>query len=281
MKLLRYGAPGAEKPGVLHTDGTIRSLAAHAADITPDTLTGGLLEQVRGLDPAALPEVAGRPRLGAPLGRPGNLLCIGLNYRDHAAEAGLPLPDEPIVFSKHTGALSAPNDPVRLPPGSTRLDYEVELAVVIGRSCRGAVPEERALDHVAGYTVCNDVSERTYQFDRGGQWIKGKSCLTFMPLGPVLVTADEIPDPQDLRLYLSVNGDMRQDGRTADMVFGVAELISYLSRFMPLMAGDVIATGTPKGVGMGRDIYLKPGDEMRLGIDGIGEMTQIVVADPA
>jgi len=281
MKLLRYGAPGAEKPGVLHTDGTIRSLAAHAADITPDTLAGGLLEQVRGLDPAALPEVAGRPRLGAPLGRPGNLLCIGLNYRDHAAEAGLPLPDEPIVFSKHTGALSGPNDPVRLPVGSTRLDYEVELAVVIGRSCRGAVPEERALDHVAGYTVCNDVSERTYQFDRGGQWIKGKSCLTFMPLGPVLVTADEIPDPQDLRLYLSVNGDMRQDGRTADMVFGVAELISYLSRFMPLMAGDVIATGTPKGVGMGRDIYLKPGDEMRLGIDGIGEMTQIVVADPA
>lgn len=275
MKLLRYGPVGQEKPGLLDADGAIRDLSAHVADIAPETLGPDSLARLRALDPSALPVVEGTPRLGAPLARPGNILCVGLNYRDHANEANMALPAEPVVFSKHTGAVSGPNDPVVLPRGSVKSDWEVELAVVIGRPAHG-VREAEALDYVAGYTVCNDVSERTFQLDRGGQWIKGKSAPTFCPLGPVLVTADEIADPQSLRLWLSVNGQTMQDGTTANMVFPVAHLVSYLSTFMTLLPGDVIATGTPMGTGMGRGIFLNRGDVMRLGIDGIGIQEQRV-----
>lgn len=275
MKLLRYGPAGQEKPGLLDAAGVLRDLSAHVADFGPDTLGPDTLDRLRAIDPASLPEVAGTPRLGSPVARPGNILCIGLNYRDHVTEAKMALPAEPVVFSKHTGALSGPNDPVVLPRGSIKSDWEVELAVVIGRRAEG-VREADALSHVAGYTVCNDVSERTFQIDRGGQWIKGKSAPTFCPLGPVMVTADEIGDPQALRLWLTVNGQTMQDGSTADMVFPVAHLISYLSAFMALLPGDVIATGTPMGTGMGRGVFLARGDIMRLGIDGIGEMEQRV-----
>lgn len=275
MKLLRYGPPGEEKPGLLAADGSIRDLSEHVADIGPDTLGPESLDRLRALNPDDLPRVEGMPRLGTPVAKPGNILCIGLNYRDHAAESGMTPPTEPIVFSKHTSALSGPNDPVRLPRGSQKTDWEVELAVVIGRRARG-VRQHYALEHVAGYTVCNDVSERTFQLERGGQWIKGKSAETFCPLGPVLVTADEVPDPQTLRLWLSVNGETMQDGHTSDMIFPVAHLVSYLSTYMTLLPGDVIATGTPKGVGMGRGVFLKRGDVMRLGIESIGEMEQRV-----
>lgn len=275
MKLLRYGPPGQEKPGLLDAQGIIRDLSAHVPDITAETLAPEVLDRLKGLDATALPAVDGAPRLGSPIARPGNILCIGLNYRAHVAEANMPMPAEPVVFSKHTGALSGPNDPVVLPRGSHKTDWEIELAVVIGRRASG-VREGDALDYVAGYTVCNDVSERTFQLERGGQWIKGKSADTFCPLGPVLVTADAIPDPQDLRLWLSVNGEMMQDGSSSDMVFPVAHLISYLSTFMTLLPGDVIATGTPVGTGMGRGHFLKSGDVMRMGIDGIGEMEQRV-----
>lgn len=275
MKLLRYGPAGQEKPGLLDDQGRIRDLSAQVSDIGPDTLDPHTLDRLRALDPASLPLVEGTPRLGSPVARPGNILCIGLNYRDHVTEAGMALPTEPVVFSKHTAALSGPNDAVRLPRGSNKTDWEVELAVVIGSRAHG-VREANALDHVAGYTVCNDVSERTFQLDRGGQWIKGKSADTFCPLGPVLVTADTVPDPQALRLWLSVNGDTMQDGTTADMVFTVAHLVSYLSGFMTLLPGDVIATGTPAGTGMGRGVFLKRGDVMQLGIDGIGTLEQRV-----
>lgn len=275
MKLLRYGPVGQEKPGVLDAEGQIRDLSAHVADISAETLAPDSLAALRAIDPASLPVVEGTPRLGAPVARPGNILCIGLNYRDHVKEANMVLPAEPVVFSKHTSALSGPNDPVVLPRGSVKSDWEVELAVVIGSRAHG-VREADALSHVAGYTVCNDVSERTFQLDRGGQWIKGKSAPTFCPLGPVLATADEIADPQALRLWLSVNDQTMQDGTTADMVFPVAHLISYLSSFMTLLPGDVIATGTPVGTGMGRGVFLKRGDVMRLGIDGIGTLEQRV-----
>lgn len=275
MKLLRYGPTGQEKPGLLDGQGRIRDLSAQVADIGPATLGPESLARLRTLDPDTLPLVEGTPRLGPPVARPGNILCVGLNYRDHASEANMALPAEPVVFSKHTGALSGPTDPVVLPRGSVKSDWEVELAVVIGREAHG-VREAEALSHVAGYTVCNDVSERTFQIDRGGQWIKGKSAPTFCPLGPVLVTADEIADPQALRLWLTVNGQTMQDGTTADMVFPVAHLVSYLSTFMTLLPGDVIATGTPAGTGMGRGIFLKRGDVMRLGIDGIGVQEQRV-----
>jgi len=274
MKLLRHGPRGAEKPGLLHADGTIRDLSGHLLDLTADRL--GDLEALAALDPASLPVVPEGTRLGPPLANPGNLLCIGLNYRDHAAESGMALPAEPIVFSKHTSALAGPDDDVPLPRGSRRLDWEVELAVVIGREAY-EVREADALSHVAGYTVCNDVSERAFQLERGGQWIKGKSSPGFCPLGPVLVTADEVPDPPALRLWLSVNGQTMQDGSTADMVFPVAQIIATLSTFMRLLPGDVIATGTPAGVGMGRDRYLTRGDVMELGIDGIGRQRQAVV----
>jgi 2-keto-4-pentenoate hydratase/2-oxohepta-3-ene-1,7-dioic acid hydratase in catechol pathway len=275
MKLLRYGPAGQEKPGLLDADGLIRDLSAHVSDIDAASLAPEALDRLRALSPADLPVIAGTPRLGPPVAKPGNILCIGLNYRDHVAESGMAVPAEPVVFSKHTGALNGPNDAVVLPRGSNKADWEVELAVVIGRRTQG-VREAAALDYVAGYTVCNDVSERTFQLERGGQWIKGKSAETFCPLGPVLITADEIPDPQALRLWLSVNDQPMQDGTTADMVFPVAHLISYLSGFMTLLPGDVIATGTPKGTGMGRGVFLKRGDIMRLGIDGIGVLEQRV-----
>ncbi|KJS34489.1 MAG: hypothetical protein VR70_17540 [Rhodospirillaceae bacterium BRH_c57] len=275
MKLLRYGPAGQEKPGLLDEGNILRDLSAHVADIGPDTLDPHTLDRLRALDPADLPAVEEAPRLGSPIARPSNILCIGLNYRAHVAEAGMTLPTEPVVFSKHTGALSGPNDVVRLPRGSNKTDWEVELAVVIGSRAQG-VREANALGHVAGYTVCNDVSERTFQLERGGQWIKGKSADTFCPLGPVLLTADSVPDPQALRLWLSVNGETMQDGTTADMVFTVAHLVSYLSGFMTLLPGDVIATGTPVGTGMGRGVFLKRGDVMRLGIDGIGTLEQRV-----
>ncbi|MFA7429073.1 MAG: fumarylacetoacetate hydrolase family protein [Rhodospirillaceae bacterium] len=275
MKLLRYGPAGQEKPGLLDTEGVIRDLSAHVVDIDVATLAPQALDRLRSLNPADLPAISGTPRLGPPVAQPGNILCIGLNYRDHVAEAGMALPTEPVVFSKHTGALSGPNDAVVLPRGSNKTDWEVELAVVIGSRAQG-VREAAALDHVAGYTVCNDVSERTFQLERGGQWIKGKSAETFCPLGPVLVTAEDIPDPQALRLWLTVNDQPMQDGTTADMVFPVAYLVSYLSRFMTLLPGDIIATGTPKGTGIGRGVFLKRGDVMRLGIDGIGTLEQRV-----
>ncbi|WP_142849597.1 fumarylacetoacetate hydrolase family protein [Telmatospirillum sp. J64-1] len=265
MKLVRFGPKGAEKPGLIDSQGKLRDLSARCGDIRADGL-----DALRGLDEASLPLVEGNPRLGLPLSGIGNLLCIGLNYRDHAAEAGLALPSEPVVFSKHSSALAGPYDDLTLPPGSKKSDWEVELAVVIGRAA-WQVPEADALSHVAGYMLANDLSERDFQIERGGQWIKGKSAPGFCPLGPWLVTADEIPDPQALRLWLSVNGTKRQDGSTADMVFSVATIVSYLSRFMELQPGDVICTGTPAGVGLGCGIFLKEGDEMVLGADGLGE----------
>jgi ureidoglycolate lyase len=276
MKVLRYGPAGAERPALLAGDGTLRDLSEHCPDITASGLSADLLGSLRTVDAMALPVVEGRPRLGPPVANPGNLLCIGMNYRDHASEAGMALPAEPLVFSKHTSALAGPNDPVPLPRGAKRLDWEVELAVVIGRETYG-VREQDALSHVAGYCVCNDVSERTFQLARGGQWIKGKSSPGFCPLGPVLVTTDEIPDPQALRMWLTVNGEPRQEGSTADMVFSVAHVVSALSTFMRLLPGDIIATGTPAGVGMGRGVYLKRGDIMEMGIDGIGTISQTVV----
>lgn len=275
MKLLRHGPTGQERPGLLDAHGTMRDLSGVLADIGPDTLDPDTLDRLRALDPATLPPVDAATRLGPVIGRPGNIVCIGLNYRDHAAESNMALPTEPVVFSKHTSALSGPNDPVDMPRGSTRTDWEVELAVVIGRRAQG-VREDKALDYVAGYTIANDVSERSFQLERGGQWIKGKSAPTFCPLGPVLITADEIPDPQALRLWLTVNGQTMQDGTTANMVFTVGHIISYLSTHMTLLPGDIICTGTPAGTGMGRGVYLRSGDVMRMGIDGIGEMEQAV-----
>lgn len=275
MKLLRFGPLGAEKPGLLADDGSIRDLSGHCADFTAATITLETLDRLRAIDPQALPVVDPSVRLGAPV-VPANILCVGLNYRAHAAEAGMALPSQPVIFSKHSGSLSGPYDPVRIPPGSVQTDWEVELAVVIGRQALH-VSVDQALSYVAGYTICNDVSERDYQMNRGGQWLKGKSYPSFCPLGPVLVTADQIPDPQALRLWLSVNGEMKQDSSTADMVFSVAEIISHLSQFMALQPGDVISTGTPSGVGMGSGVFLRQGDVMRLGIDGIGDIEQTAV----
>jgi 2-keto-4-pentenoate hydratase/2-oxohepta-3-ene-1,7-dioic acid hydratase in catechol pathway len=272
MKILRFGPAGAEKPGLLEDNGTIRDLSAHVADFTAATMTLETLDRLRTIDPASLPVVKASVRLGAPV-VPANIIGIGLNYRAHALEAGMAIPVEPIVFSKHTCSLSGPCDPVIIPPESVKTDWEVELAVVIGRRALHLSIED-ALSVVAGYTVCNDISERTYQIDRGGQWVKGKSYPSFCPLGPVMVTADQIPDPQVLRLWLTVNGEPTQDSSTGDMIFSVAEIISHLSQFMELLPGDVISTGTPQGVGMGKGVFLQRGDVMALGIDGIGEMSQ-------
>ncbi|MBW7850144.1 MAG: fumarylacetoacetate hydrolase family protein [Rhodospirillales bacterium] len=276
MKLVRYGAPGRERPGLVDEQGELRDLSAHVADIDAAALSPSGLDNLRRIDPRGLPVVEAGARIAIPVSGIGNVLGIGLNYRSHAAEAGMPVPDEPIVFSKHTSALSGPYDPIRLPPGSAKTDWEVELAVIIGRTTRH-VTESEALECVAGFAVCNDVSERSYQLDRGGQWIKGKSYDGFFPLGPWLITADEVPDPQALHLWLDVNGERMQDGTTADMIFSVAEIVSYLSRFMTLLPGDVIATGTPPGVGLGRGVFLKDGDVVRLGIDGLGEQREVVV----
>ena len=280
MKLLRYGPPGQEKPGLLDDGGTLRDLSAHVADIDGTVLSADALATMRALDTATLPAVEGSPRLGACVGRIGKFICIGLNYADHAAESGLAVPSEPVVFNKWLSAVVGPNDDVRIPRGSKKTDWEVELGVVIGRTA-SYIEEADALDHVAGYCVINDVSEREYQIERGGTWDKGKGCDTFGPIGPWLVTADEVPDPQTLGLWLEVDGHRYQDGNTRTMVFGVAHLVAYLSRFMTLHPGDVISTGTPPGVGMGckpAPVYLRPGQTMRLGIDGLGEQRQRTVA---
>ncbi len=279
MKLLRHGPPGEEKPGLLDDRGRIRDLSDEIPDVDAATLAPERLAALLEIDIGSLPPVEGSPRLGPPVAGVGKILAIGFNYAEHAAETGKPLPDEPLLFTKAVTALSGPNDPVVLPRGSRKGDWEVELAVVIGRRAL-YVEETDALDHVAGYGVINDVSEREYQLERGGQFVKGKSFDTFAPFGPWLVTKDEVADPQDLKLWLDLNGERRQDGNTATMVFGVAFLVSYLSRFVTLMPGDVIATGTPPGVGLGCDppVFLKPGDVMRLGIEGLGEQRQEVKA---
>ena len=281
MKLLRYGARGAEKPAILDPQGRMRDLCAVVPDITAATLSPEGLDRLRHIDPASLPLIEQPQRIGTPWSGMGKFVCIGLNYSDHAAEAGLAVPAEPVVFLKAGSALCGPDDPVVLPQGSTRSDWEVELGVVIGAKAR-YVAKADALGCVAGYCVVNDVSEREYQIERGGTWDKGKGCDTFGPVGPWLVTADEVPDPQALGLWLDLNGQRMQDGHTANMIFGVAEVVSYVSRFMTLHPGDLISTGTPAGVGLGRKRYLAPGDVMRLGVQGLGEQTQRVHAwDPA
>lgn len=276
MKLLRYGAPGSEKPGVLDNDGNIRDLSAHVPDIDGALLQD--LSRIRKLDPTTLPKVEGTPRIGPCVAGVGKFMCIGLNYSDHAAETGARIPSEPILFMKATSAISGPFDEVLIPRGSAKTDWEVELGLVIGRTAR-YVSEREALSHVAGYCVVNDVSERAFQMERGGQWTKGKSADTFGPIGPWLVTSDEVSDPQSLDMWLDVNGQRMQNGNTSTMIFGVAHIVSYLSHFMSLRPGDVIATGTPPGVGLGikpEPVFLKPGDIVELGVDGLGRQRQTV-----
>ena len=275
MKLLRYGPKGAEKPACLDQAGTLRSLAGVIADITPAVLAPDSLAKLAQLDLASLPRVEQPGRIGTPYSGLGKFICIGLNYRDHVAESGLAVPDEPVVFAKWSSALAGPNDAVVIPKNSLKTDWEVELGVVIGSKAR-YVSEQDALRHVAVYCVVNDVSERNYQFERCGSWDKGKGCDTFGPVGPWLVTPDEVGDPQQLQMWLEVNGRKFQNGNTRTMIFGVAYLIHYLSQFMTLYPGDLISTGTPPGVGLGQKppIYLKPGDTMRLGITGLGEQQQ-------
>ncbi|MBY0137820.1 ureidoglycolate lyase [Paracoccus yeei] len=279
MKLLRYGPEGQEKPGLLDADGRIRDLSGQVPDIAGDVLTPEGLERLAALDPASLPVVEGSPRIGACVGQVRKFIAIGLNYADHAAESGMAVPSEPVVFSKWTSCIVGPDDDVVLPPGSRKSDWEVELGVVIGKTAR-QVSEAEALDHVAGYCVVNDVSEREWQLERGNTWDKGKGFDTFGPIGPWLVTRDEVADPQDLSMWLEVDGKRYQDGSTKTMVFGVAALVAYCSRLMTLLPGDVITTGTPPGVGMGQKppVYLKGGEVMRLGIEGLGEQTQRVRA---
>jgi 2,4-didehydro-3-deoxy-L-rhamnonate hydrolase len=279
MKLLRYGPPGREKPGVLDAQGRVRDLSGVVGHVTSADLSDKALARLSKIDPATLPLVRGTPRLGVPFLGISKLVAIGLNYADHAAEAGLAPPAEPIVFLKATTCITGPSDALLIPRGSTKTDWEVELGVVIGTKAQ-YVPEARALDHVAGYCVVNDVSERNFQLERGGQWDRGKGCDTFGPIGPWLVTRDEVPDPQGLDLWLDVNGEPMQRGTTRTMIFGVAHLVSYVSQFMTLLPGDIIATGTPPGVGMGRKPprYLKPGDVVTLGITGLGEQRQRVRA---
>jgi 2-keto-4-pentenoate hydratase/2-oxohepta-3-ene-1,7-dioic acid hydratase in catechol pathway len=278
MKLLRYGNVGEERPGIVDVEGRLRDLSGAAGDITGATLTPESLEKLRRLNPKDLPLVAGTPRIGACVSGVGKFICIGLNYSDHAAESGMAVPAEPVVFMKATSAICGPYDEVMIPRGGEKTDWEVELGVVIGKEAR-YVTEREALSHVAGYCVVNDVSERAFQLEGTGQWVKGKSADTFGPIGPWLVTADEVPDPQSLNLWLEVDGRRYQDGSTATMVFGVAHLVSYLSRFMSLQPGDILSTGTPPGVGLGQKppVYLRPGNVMRLGIEGLGEQRQTVV----
>lgn len=279
MKLLRFGPVGAEKPGLLDDAGTIRDLSGVISDLSGDTLSVESLAKLRSLDTASLPAVDGDVRIGACVGHVGKFICIGLNYADHAAESGMALPEEPVVFFKATSAIIGPDDDVEIPKGSVKTDWEVELGVVIGKEAK-YVSKEEALDHVAGYCVVNDLSERDFQLHRSGQWVKGKSADTFGPIGPWLVTRDEIADPQDLPMYLEVNGHRYQDGSTRTMHFDVATVVSHLSQFMSLQPGDVISTGTPPGVGMGQDpqTYLKSGDVMELGIEGLGVQRQKVRA---
>jgi ureidoglycolate lyase len=279
MKLLRYGPKGQEKPGMLDASGTIRDLSGVIGDIDGTTIGADSLAKLAGLDPESLPAVSGNPRLGPCVGHVGKFICIGLNYADHAAESGLAVPPEPVIFMKCTSAICGPNDDVEIPRTSEKTDWEVELGVVIGKHTK-YVDEKDAMDHVAGYCVINDVSERAFQAERAGQWTKGKSHDTFGPIGPWLVTKDEVPDPQNLAMWLEVDGHRYQDGSTTTMVYKVPHLVSYLSQFMSLQPGDVISTGTPPGVGMGvkpNPVYLKPGQTMRLGIEGLGEQTQKTV----
>ncbi|HEJ6965421.1 TPA: fumarylacetoacetate hydrolase family protein [Serratia marcescens] len=279
MKLLRYGQPGQERPGMLDAQGRLRDLSQHIADVGGAALLPASLAKLRALDSAVLPLVEGQPRLGACVGGIGKFICIGLNYADHAAETGAAIPEEPVVFNKWTSAVVGPYDQVEIPRGSQKTDWEVELGVVIGQGGR-YISEADAMRHVAGYCVINDVSEREYQIERGGTWDKGKGCDTFGPIGPWLVTADEIADPHSLNLWLEVDGKRYQDGNTSTMIFRIPQIVSYLSRFMSLQPGDVISTGTPPGVGMGQKpqpIYLRAGQTMRLGIEGLGEQRQQTV----
>jgi 2-keto-4-pentenoate hydratase/2-oxohepta-3-ene-1,7-dioic acid hydratase in catechol pathway len=278
MKLLRYGDPGKERPGVLHADGTIRDLSGTVPDISGGTLLPASLDRLRQLDLNGLPKVSGSPRLGPCVAGVGKFICVGLNYSDHAAESNMPVPAEPIIFMKATSSITGPNDTVELPRGSLKSDWEVELGVVIGKPAK-YVEEADALSHVAGFCVVNDLSERAYQLEGTGQWVKGKSADTFGPIGPWLVTTDEVKDCQSLGMWLEVDGKKVQNGSTATMVFGVKYLVSYLSRFMSLQPGDIISTGTPPGVGHGMKppVYLRAGNVMRLGVDGLGEQTQTVV----
>ena len=279
MKLLRYGPPGQERPGLLDAQGVLRDLSGHINDIAGDVLTPAGLRRLADVDPDSLPRVDGDPRIGACVGQVGKMVCVGLNYSDHAAESNMAVPTEPVLFFKATSAIVGPNDDVQIPPGAQKVDWEVELGVVIGREAR-YVSKADALDHVAGYCVVNDVSERAYQLERGGQWDKGKGCDTFGPIGPWLVTRDEVPDAQALDMWLEVDGRRYQDGNTRTMIFDVPTLVSYISQFMSLQPGDVISTGTPPGVGMGQKpepIYLKAGQTMRLGIAGLGEQRQRTV----
>ncbi len=279
MKLLRYGPRGAEKPGILASDGSVRDLSGVVEDISDETLSDTALEKLRAVDVDSLPVVDGDLRIGPCVGNVGKFICIGLNYADHAAESGMELPAEPVIFFKATSSIIGPNDTVEIPRGSVKTDWEVELGVVIGKEAK-YVSEAEAMKHVAGYCVVNDLSERDFQLHRSGQWVKGKSADTFGPIGPWLVTRDEVPDPQNLPMYLEVNGHRYQDGSTTTMHFGVATVISHLSQFMSLQPGDVISTGTPPGVGMGQNpqTYLKPGDKLELGIAGLGVQHQDVIA---
>lgn len=280
MKLLRYGPKGQEKPGLMDATGTIRDLSAHVTDITPDVLSPAGLARIAAIDPASLPAVEGSPRYGVPINGVRKFIAVGLNFADHAAESNLPIPTEPVLFTKAISCLTGPNDPVMIPKDSVKTDWEVELGIVIGSRAR-YVSEENALDHVAGYVLINDVSERAFQIERGGTWDKGKGCDTFGPVGPWVVTSDEVGDPQDLSMWLEVNGHRYQNGSSKTMIFTCRQLVAYISQFMTLEPGDLITTGTPPGVGLGQKPepkYLKAGDVMRLGIEKLGEQRQDVVA---
>lgn len=278
MKLVRYGRPGREKPGMIDADGKLRDLSGVIGDIGPEQLSDKALAKLARIKPASLPLVRGKPRFGVPLTGVGKFLAIGLNYSDHAAESNMPIPKEPILFTKAITSLAGPDDDVMQPKDSTKMDWEVELGIVIGTRAHH-VSERQALSHVAGYCIVNDVSERAFQLERGGSWDKGKGCDGFGPVGPWLVTRDEVPNPQRLSMWLDINGERRQTGNTRTMIFSCAKIVSYVSRFITLMPGDIIATGTPPGVGMGMKPprFLSPGDEMHLGIDGLGEQRQTVV----
>ena len=281
MKLMRIGPVGGERPAILLADGTRRDLSTVIDDVRGDVLTPEGLARIAAADTASLPEIGDGERIGAPIARPGKIICVGLNYADHAEESGLDVPKEPILFSKATTSFSGPTDDIRIPEGSAKTDWEVELGIVIGRTARKVALAD-SLDHVAGYVVVNDVSERAWQIEHSGQWVKGKSADTFCPTGPWLVTADEVPDPQRLGMWLDVDGKRMQDGSTETMVFGVAELVAYISQFMTLEPGDLIATGTPPGVGMGKKpepVYLQGGEEIALGIEGLGEQRCRTVRD--
>ncbi len=280
MKLFRHGPVGAERPGIVDAGGVLRDLTGKIDDIAGDLLSPEGLARIGAIDAATLPEVDAGRRIGPCVGRIGKFMCIGLNFADHAAETGMAIPKEPILFMKANSAICGPDDEVLIPRGSEKTDWEVELAVIIGTRAK-YVTEAEAMDHVAGYAVANDVSERSFQTERGGNWTKGKSCDTFGPIGPWMVTRDEIDDPQNLKMWLTVNGETRQNGSTRTMIFGVAALVSYLSQFMTLEPGDVISTGTPPGVGMGMKPpqYLKPGDVVELGIEGLGQQRQVMRAD--